>query len=91
MLHGLAFAVGEVGDRLGGLALQLAELAAQDDLGKFMLLLAIKAQPVAFEKQRQQADTRPHVGLGDFGVGEQFARLGRLEQGHPCRTPIGLP
>ena len=70
VLHRLAGAAGEVGDRLGGLAFQFAEFALENHLGQLPLFLAVEARQVAPKKPFQASATTAHVGGGNLGVRE---------------------
>jgi hypothetical protein len=90
VLHGLAGAVGLVGDGLGGLALQVAELALDDHLGQLTLLEAVEEGEVASQEVVQAVATAADVGCGDVGIGEQGLRRGMLQdRGH--KNPLTMP
>src|SRR5207249_3931986 len=91
VLHGLARAVGEGGDGLGRLALEVTELALEDDPGEFVVLLAVEAGQVAPQEVLQAATAAAHVLGGDLSSGEQSQGGRVFEQGHPCHSPSGLP
>jgi len=62
------------------LALQVTELALDDDLGQFPLFLAVEERQVAFQEASQAAAAAADVGSGDLGIGEQRLGPGALRQ-----------
>ena len=90
VLHRLAMPPGLAGDGLGGLALQVAELAGEDDGDEVAVFPAEEAGQVALQEP-VQALGPPGQGRGrDVGLAQQFLGLGVLEQGHPCPSVFGL-
>jgi hypothetical protein len=90
VLHGLTGPVGLVGDGLGGLALQVAELALHDNLGQLALLDAVEAGEVACQEVAQAVAAAANIGCGDVGIGEQGLSRGVLQDsGH--KNPLTMP
>src|SRR5439155_18685290 len=83
VLHGLAWPVGLVGNRLGGFPLVVTELARDHERGQFALLLAVEQGRVALQETRQAVAATGDEAGGEGGVGEQRLRLGVLKDtGH---------
>jgi hypothetical protein len=89
VLHRLAVATGLVGDGLGGLALQVAELALQDHARQFLLLDPVKAGQVAPQEISQAVPATGHGSGGNLGIGQQSLSRRVVEQGHPCHSRNG--
>jgi hypothetical protein len=70
VLHRLAGAASEVGDRLRGLAFQFAEFALENHLGQLSLFLAVEAGQVALQEPFQAPATTAHVRGGNLSIGE---------------------
>ena len=84
---GLRGSPGLDGDRLGGLALQAAEPAADDQGGRGPLLDAVEPRQVALEEGRQAVGPVPDGVGGDDGVGQEGLGLGMIQERH--REPSG--
>lgn len=80
VLYGLAAASGEVGDGLGGLALQAREFAVENDLGQLTLFGAEEAGEVAAQEDAQAAEAAANSGGGNLGIGQEGLGLGVLQQ-----------
>src|SRR5262249_56286659 len=85
-VEGLAVAASLVGDRLGGFALQVAELAVQDDACQFVLLDAVEAGQVALQELLQPPPAAVDGSRRELGIGQQGLGGGVIEQRHPCRS-----
>jgi hypothetical protein len=79
----LAGPAGLVGDRLGGLAPEVAELAPQDGPGPPGPLDAAEARQAAAQEAPRPAAAAGRVGRGNLGIGEQGPGGGVFEQGQP--------
>ena len=86
MLDGFAVAASPGGNRLGRFALQVAELALEDDAGQFLLLDAVEAWQVALQEVLQPSAATLNGVRRDLGIGQQGLGGGVFEQGHPSRS-----
>src|SRR5205823_1694149 len=82
---------GAVGDRFGGLALQVAEEAANDQGGVVALLLAIEEREITAEESPQAVATAPN-GLGcEDRIFEEGLGVGIVEQRHRAASRRSRP
>ncbi len=70
VLHRLAGAAGQVGDRLAGLAFPVAAFALENHPGRLALLRAVEAGQAAPQEPFQASATTAHVVGGNLGVRE---------------------
>src|SRR5262249_62082135 len=91
VLQGAALLAGLVGDRLGGLALQPGELAAEDRGGVGALLGAVEQRQVAVQEGGQVPAASADGSGADVGLVQQGLGVGGFQDGGHAYPPSGSP